>query len=56
MELKDIKNKAKWPHQQLVQVEFVVDVKGGPKKGEKKWVGNQLAQTLIDQKRVKKLA
>ena len=55
MELKDIKNKAKYPHQQLVQIEYVADIKGGhAKKGEKAWVGNQLAETLIAQKRAKK--
>jgi hypothetical protein len=57
MLLNEIKNKAKHKHQQLVQIEYIADVKGGhAKKGAKDWVGHSLAKTLVDAKKAKLVA
>lgn len=53
MELKDLKVKSKHKHQQLVEVEFIVDVKKHVQKGEKAFVGHKAAAELVEAKRAK---
>ena len=60
-ELKELKQKSKWPHQQLVEVEFIVDVKSKAgeliaAKGSKQHVGNKAAKELVEAKRAKIVA
>ena len=57
-ELKELKSKSKWKHQQLVDVEFIIDVKSKKgelivAKGSKQSVGHKAAKELIDLKRAK---
>ena len=52
-ELKDLKTKSKHKHQQLVEIEYLVDVKKHVKKGEKTFVGHKAAAELVEAKRAK---
>lgn len=59
-ELKELKQKSKWKHQQLVEVEMIVDVKNKrgeiiAAKGSKHSVGHKAADELVSAKRAKKL-
>jgi len=52
-ELKDLKKKAKHKHQQLVEIEYIVDVKKIVKKGDRAFVGIVAAKELEELKRAK---